>query len=86
MVSYTENTLKKIESLYKSLGYHVRNGKGAFNTGCCLLERKKVIVVNSFHTVDAKINALIDLMISLQPDTSLLNEEPRKLFAKLVHK
>lgn len=86
MLHYNENTLKKVETLYKSLGYHVRNGKGTFNTGCCLLEKKKVIVVNSFHSVEAKISALVDLLPEMQPDTNLLNEEQRKLLEQLQPK
>ncbi|HNI43127.1 MAG TPA: hypothetical protein PK230_00430 [Chitinophagales bacterium] len=86
MLHYNENTLKKVEALYKSLGYQVRNGKGTFNTGCCLLEKKKVIVVNSFHSVEAKILALVDLLPEMQPDTNLLNEEQRKLLEQLQPK
>lgn len=86
MLTYTPNTFKKIELLFKDLGYQVRMGKGGFNTGYCLLEKKKVVVVNSFHSVEARINGLIDVLQQIEADTTTLNEENQKLYKLLMGK
>ena len=86
-MKYTPQTLKKIETLFRTLGYHIRSGKGNFNTGCCLLSDKKVVVMNNFHTIEAKINALSDLLQGIAVDVEQLSDEDRKdytIFTGLV--
>lgn len=79
-MKYNANTLKKMEDLLKTVGYTIRSGKGSFNTGYCILEAKKVIVVNNFHSVEAKINALAEILQSINPDTNKLNDEQKQLY------
>lgn len=86
MITYTPNTFKKIELLFKDLGYQVRSGKGGFNTGYCLLEKKKIVVLNSFHSIDARINGLIDVLQLLEVDATHLTEEHQKLYKQLMGK
>ena len=45
---YTPNSLKKIEHIFDEAGYIVRYEKGTFASGFCVLEHKKVVVVNKF--------------------------------------
>lgn len=86
MIKYTPNTLKKIEDLLKEIGYQLRSGKGSFNTGYCVLEQKKVIVVNNFHSIEAKINALIEILHNISVDVSLLSDEGEKSYLHFTGK
>lgn len=59
---YTAHTLKKIEDLFRASDYVVRYERGNFNSGYCILENRKVIVVNKFYDTEARINCLIDIL------------------------
>ena len=59
---YSAHTLKKIEEILKASEYVVRYERGNFNSGYCILEQKKVIVINRFYDTEARINCLIDLI------------------------
>ena len=59
---YNSHTLKKIEDLYKASEYVIRYERGNFNSGYCILEQKKVVVVNKFYDTEARINCLIEII------------------------
>lgn len=82
MFKYTTNTLKKLEDLYKEAGYVVRYEKGNFNSGYCILENKKVVVVNKYYTTESRINCLVDILGKLEVDQELLSETNRELYQK----
>lgn len=75
MFRYTPATLKKMEALMKEMGFLLRYEKGQFQSGHCLLEEKRVIVINKFYTLEARINALLDILGQLEIDRSRLDEE-----------
>jgi hypothetical protein len=75
MFRYTPATLKKMELLLKELGFLLRYEKGQFQSGHCLLEEKRVIVINKFYTLEARINALLDILGQLDVDRSRLDAE-----------
>ncbi|MFN5641287.1 MAG: hypothetical protein ACK45S_02680, partial [Sphingobacteriales bacterium] len=55
-------TLTKIEKLIEEAGYIIRYERGTFQSGYCILEQKKVIVLNKFLQTEGRINTLIDLL------------------------
>lgn len=59
----------------KEMGFLLRYEKGQFQSGHCLLEEKRVIVINKFYTLEARINALLDILGQLEIDRSRLDEE-----------
>jgi len=59
---YTPTTLKKLEELFKASEYIVRYERGNFNSGYCILEQKKVIVVSKFYDTEARINCLLEII------------------------
>ncbi len=75
MFRYTPATLKKMEALMKEMGFLLRYEKGQFQSGHCLLEEKRVIVINKFYTLEARINALLDILGQLEIDRSKLDDE-----------
>ena len=65
MAKYTPAYLKKLEDLLKDNGYDVRYEKGNFKSGFCILEAKKVVVINKFSTIESRIQALIEIVNTL---------------------
>ncbi len=85
-MKYNAATLKKIEDLLKSLHYTIRSGKGSFNTGYCILADRRVIVINNFHSLEAKINALVEILHLVVHNPDNLTAEQRQVYdqCKLV--
>ena len=65
MVKYTQAYLKKLEDLLKQGTYEVRYEKGNFKSGFCILEEKKVVVINKFSTLESRIQALVEIIQSM---------------------
>lgn len=83
-MKYTQNTLNKIEKVITEVGYIVRYERGTFNSGYCILEQKKVIVLNKFLQLEGRINTVIDLIpqLGLNPDS--LTPESRKVYEDVM--
>lgn len=83
-MKYTQNTLNKIEKVVSEAGYIVRYERGTFNSGYCILEQKRVIVLNKFLQLEGRINTLIDLIPQLGFDPEVLSPESRKTFNDIM--
>ena len=64
-MKYTSNILDKIEAIAEEAGYVIRYERGNFQSGYCILQAKRVIVLNKFFQTEGRINTLIDLMPQL---------------------
>ncbi|HYK77068.1 MAG TPA: hypothetical protein VEV16_08820 [Daejeonella sp.] len=82
-LSFTQHTLDKLELLLKALDYKVRYEKGNFKTGACVLENSRVVVVNKFSNLEAKITALAELVQTLETDESSLDDKQKTFFYSL---
>ena len=76
-ISISNRILEKLEQLLKDLGYSVRNEKVIFKTGSCLIENIKIVVVNKFINLESKIDALTELIKSLNFEEALPNEKQK---------
>jgi hypothetical protein len=81
---YTPNTLKKLEQLFEEARYRVRYEKGNFNSGFCVLEDKRIAVINRFLNVEGRINALIEILPTLQVNEDDLSGEMLKWYKQLL--
>ena len=54
----TRNNLQKIVEEIENFDYSVRYEKGHFQSGYCILEHKKVVVINKFFDLKARIESL----------------------------
>jgi hypothetical protein len=79
-MKYTQATLNKLEKLIEETGYIVRFERGNFQSGFCILEERKVVVLNKFLQLEGKINTLIDLLPQLQINTEALTPESKKVY------
>ena len=80
---YTQTTLKKLEELLEEIGYAVRYEKGQFNSGYCLVENRKIAVVNKFFDTEARCNSLADIVWKIEPDPARLSEKSVDFLQKL---
>ncbi|GAA4322491.1 hypothetical protein [Flaviaesturariibacter amylovorans] len=83
-MKYTQNTLDKIEGIAEESGYIVRYERGSFQSGFCILEDRKVVVLNKFLQLEGRINTMIDLIPQLRVDADSLTPESKKWFAEIM--
>lgn len=85
-MKYTQPTLDKLEAIPELSGYVLRYERGTFQSGYCILEQKKVVVLNKFLQTEGRINTLIDLIPQLDINTDALPEETKKLYLDIISK
>lgn len=81
---YSKNTLEKLEQLFKEQLYTVRYEKGNFNSGYCLVEQKKMAVVNKFYDVEGRINILMDILFSISIDEALFSDKTLQVYKQIA--
>jgi len=85
-MKYTQSTLDKLEAIPELSGYVLRYERGTFQSGYCILEEKKVVVLNKFLQTEGRINTLIDLIPQLDINTDVLPEDSKKLYVDIISK
>lgn len=79
-MKYNQTTLDKIEKILDDAAYIVRYERGTFQSGYCILEQKKVVVLNKFLQTEGRINTLIDIIPQLKIVPEQLSSEVRKVY------
>jgi hypothetical protein len=77
-------TLTKIEKLIEEADYIIRYERGTFQSGYCILEQGKVIVLNKFLQTEGRINTLIELLPLLKLEPTHMLPDNRKLYEELA--
>ncbi|HEY5967615.1 MAG TPA: hypothetical protein VIU35_06535 [Chitinophagaceae bacterium] len=85
-MKYTLTTLDKLETIVEEAGYVLRYERGTFQSGYCILEERKVVVLNKFLQLEGRINTMLDLIPQLGIDTESLTEESKKLYKEVLVK
>ena len=83
-MKYTQTTLDKIETLIEESGYIIRYERGSFQSGFCILEDRKVVVLNKFLQLEGRINTLIELIPQLKIKAESLTPESKKWFDDMI--
>lgn len=83
-MKYTQTTLDKIDKMIEESGYIVRYERGSFQSGFCILEDKKVVVLNKFLQLEGRINTLIDLIPQLKINEESLTADSKKWFDDIM--
>ena len=83
-MKYNQAALDKIEKILDETGYVVRYERGNFQSGYCILEERKVVVLNKFLQMEGRINTLLDIIpqLTISPDT--LSPEARKTYMEVL--
>ncbi len=85
-MKYTQSNLDKLEAIPEQAGYVLRYERGTFQSGYCILEQKKVVVLNKFLQIEGRINTLADLIPQLEIDPGHLSDESARLYANIMAK
>lgn len=83
-MKYTQSTLDHLEAIPKEAGYILRYERGTFQSGYCILEQKKVVVLNKFLQTEGRINTLLELIPQLEIKTEELSEGSGKLYTEII--
>ena len=83
-MKFTPQFQRKLEELLNEAGYILRYEKGQFKSGWCIIKESKVILVNAFYPLEGKINALVDILKTVEIDLSLLSDKSKKTLAELA--
>lgn len=70
--------------MVEEAGYVLRYERGSFQSGFCILEDKKVVVLNKFLQLEGRINTLIDLVPQLKIEADSLTPESKKWFIDIM--
>jgi hypothetical protein len=83
-MKYTQTTLDKLEAIPEQAGYVLRYERGNFQSGYCILESKKVVVLNKFLQTEGRINTLVDLIPQLEINPDALTPEAKKTYTEII--
>ena len=65
-------------------GYVIRYERETFQSGYCILQQKKVVVLNKFLNLEGRINTLIELMPQLEINLDALTADSQKLYEEIM--
>ena len=80
----TQHQLDKIEKIIEDSGYVIRYERGTFQSGYCILQERRVVVLNKFLQTEGRINTMIDLLPQLDINFDALTLESQKLFTEIM--
>ncbi len=75
MAKGSKTKLTKLEQLFQQLNYKIRYEKGNFQSGFCLVEERKIAVINKFFDTEARIEALVDILQQIEVDQGSLDDK-----------
>ena len=79
----TQTTLDKLEDILGESEFMVRYERGNFQSGWCLLELKRIVVLNKFLNLEARINTLLELIPLLDIQFDKLTHDSQKLYEEV---
>jgi len=85
-MKFTQSYLDKLEDILGESDYVVRYERGTFQSGWCLLEQKRIVVLNKFLDTEGRINTLFELIPQLNIDFDKLTHESQKLYEQVMKK
>lgn len=83
-MNFTKHTLKKLELLFEEVGYIIRYEKGSFNSGYCIVEDRKIVVINKFFQTDGRISTLLDILDNIEMIPEILSEKSADFYKKVL--
>jgi hypothetical protein len=79
-----QHTLDQLESVLEEAGYVVRYERGTFQSGYCILEQKKVVVLNKFLSLEGRIQTVLDLLPQVKIDIDLLTDASQRRYTEVL--
>lgn len=84
MLKSSKSNLKKLEDIFSEQGYTLRYEKGQFQSGYCLVDQKKIIIINKFYDTEARMNVLLDILSSTVIIEDLLTKDSLTFYKYLI--
>jgi hypothetical protein len=81
-----QSYLDKLGDILGESDYTVRYERGTFQSGWCLLEQKRIVVLNKFLDTEGRINTLLELIPQLNIEFDKLTHESQKLYEDVMKK
>ncbi len=85
-MKYTQTVLDRLERILEENEYIIRYERGSFQSGYCILESKRVVVLNKFLPLDGRINTMMDIIPQLQVNIEKLSADSAKLYHEVQMK
>ena len=85
-MKYNQSILNKLEKILGEADYVLRYERGSFQSGYCILEDKKVVVLNKFLNIEGRINTLMDIIPSLNLTYGFLTVDSQKMYDEIMSK
>ncbi len=82
-MKYNQHTLNRLEKILEEASYVVRYERGSFQSGYCILENKKVVVLNKFYNTEGRINTLIDIIPQVNIVYEMLTTDSQKMLDEI---
>lgn len=82
-IKFTSNLFKKILEIIEKGGYKIRMEKGKFHSNQCVLENKKLVVINRFLDVEGKVKAIMEMLPNLNLNKENLSKEELEYLSNL---
>ncbi|MDQ2753662.1 MAG: hypothetical protein M3R72_11635 [Bacteroidota bacterium] len=79
----TQHNLDNLTAIVREAGYALRYERGTFQSGWCLLETKRVIVLNKFLDTEGRMNILLELIPQLPVDIDKLTHASQLLYTEI---
>ena len=83
-MKYNQPTIDKLEKILEEAGYIIRYERGTFQSGYCILEQKKVVVLNKFLQLEGRINTMLDLIPQLRVNFDALTKKKKKMYEEVM--
>ena len=83
-MKYTRHNLKKLETLFSDIEYTIRYEKGNFNSGYCIVEDRKVAVINKFYDTEGRMNVLLEILVGMPVEEDQLEEASLKFYKQVM--
>ena len=80
---FTKHFLSKLEDIISESDYILRYEKGNFKPGYCILRESKVAMINKYYSIEGKVNSIIEILKSINLDTSKLTKKNKQLYLQL---
>jgi hypothetical protein len=84
IMKYTKHFLKKAEDLFTEMDYIIRYERGSFKSGYCIVEDRKIAVINKFFDTEARINTLVEILNVIEIDLGQLSEAGRSVYKEMT--
>lgn len=82
----TQSNVDKLQDILTQSEYVVRFERGNFQSGWCLLEQRKVVILNKFLDIEGRIATLLDLIPQIDISYDKLTLESQRLYEDLLKK